>query len=367
VTVAPTIPIAAAQRDALTARLLEATLGAFDLMSVMLGLSLGYYRALADGGPATARELARRTDIDARYTREWLEQQAVTGILEADEGDPVGDPEARRFSLPEGHALALLDPDDLATASPMPRFVLSGARMLPLIEDAYRTGEGIDWADYPGLIEAQELANRPMFRHLLAQEWLPAIPDVHAKLQAGAKVADLGTGAGWSAIAIAKAFPNTHVEGLDIDAESIERARANARAEAVDPERLRFHRVDAGQHHLDGRYDLVTIIEALHDVSQPVQVLNDARNLLAPGGTVLVVDEKVAEDFTAPGDEIERLMYGYSVFFCLANGRVDPASAATGTVMRPARLREYATAAGFSRMSVLPIEHDLFRFYRLDP
>jgi len=367
VTVAPTIPIAAAQRDALTARLLEATLGAFDLMAVMLGLDLGYYRALADGGPATARELARRTDTDARYTREWLEQQAVTGILEADEGDPAGDPEARRFTLPEGHVLALLDPDDLATASPMPRFVLSGARMLPLIEDAYRTGEGIDWADYPGLIEAQELANRPMFRHLLAQEWLPAIPDVHAKLQAGAKVADLGTGAGWSAIAIAKAFPNTHVEGLDIDAESIERARANARAEAVDPERLRFHRVDAGQHHLDGRYDLVTIIEALHDVSQPVQVLNAARNLLAPGGTVLVVDEKVAEDFTAPGDEIERLMYGYSVFFCLANGRVDPASAATGTVMRPARLREYATAAGFSRMSVLPIEHDLFRFYRLDP
>lgn len=208
-TLAPTAS-PAEQRDALTARLFQATLGAFDLMSVMLGLDLGYYRALADGGPATARELARRTATDGRYTREWLEQQAVTGILEVQD---AADPEERLFALPEGHALALLDPDDLATASPMPRFVLSGARMLPLIADAYRTGEGIDWADYPGLIEAQELANRPMFRHVLAQDWLPAIPDVHAKLQAGAKVADLGTGAGWSAIAIARAFPSTHWTG----------------------------------------------------------------------------------------------------------------------------------------------------------
>lgn len=112
---------------------------------------------------------------------------------------------------------------------------------------------------------------------------------------------------------------------------------------------------------------MVTIIEALHDVSRPVDVLTAARNLLAPGGTVLVVDEKVAEEFTAPGDEIERLMYGYSILFCLVNARVDAQSAATGTVMRPSRLREYATAAGFSSVTVLPIEHEVFRFYRLDP
>lgn len=354
----------AEQRDALTTRLFGATLGAFDLLSAMLGLELGYYRALADGGPATAGELATRTRTDRRYTREWLEQQAVTGILEVDD---TGEPETRRYTLPAGHALALLDPDDLATASPMPRFVLSGARMLPLIADAYRTGAGIDWADYPGLIEAQELANRPMFRHLLAQEWLPAIPDVHARLQAGARVADLGAGAGWSSIAIAKAYPNAHVDGLDLDAQSVERARANAAAEGADPSRLRFHHVDAGDHRLDGRYDLVTIIEALHDLSQPVAVLTAAGQLLAPGGTVLVVDEKVAETFTAPGDEIERLMYGYSILYCLVNARVDPHAVGTGTVMRPATVRAYAEAAGFSRVTVLPIEHEVFRFYRLDP
>ncbi len=114
-------------------------------------------------------------------------------------------------------------------------------------------------------------------------------------------------------------------------------------------------------------YDLVTIFEAVHDMSRPVEVLAAARALLAPGGTVLVADERVAEAFTAPGDEVERLMYGFSVLYCLVNSRVDRPSAATGTVMRPDTLRRYASEAGFTSVTVLPIEHDTFRFYRLDP
>ena len=112
---------------------------------------------------------------------------------------------------------------------------------------------------------------------------------------------------------------------------------------------------------------MVTIFEALHDLSRPVEVLEAARKLLAPGGTVLVVDEKVAETFTAPGDDIERLMYGYSLFFCLANGLVDKPSAGTGTVIRPATVRRYAAEAGFASVTILPIEHEVFRVYRLDP
>jgi 2-polyprenyl-3-methyl-5-hydroxy-6-metoxy-1,4-benzoquinol methylase len=130
--------------------------------------------------------------------------------------------------------------------------------------------------------------------------------------------------------------------------------------------RLRFHQVDAAHNELVGRYDLVTIFEAVHDLSRPVEVLAAARTMLAPGGTVLVVDEKVAETFTAPGDETERVMYGYSILFCLANGLVDQPSAATGTVMRPATLQRYAREAGFGSFTVLPIEHDVFRLYRLD-
>ena len=353
------------QRDKLAGRLFDASLGDFDVLTIHLGLELGLYEALRDGGRATPVELASRAGIDARYAREWLEQQAVTGILEVD--DVTADADARRYLLPPGHAEALLDPDSPAASQSMLRFVVSAAPMLPALADAYRRGDGVAGDAYPGSVIAQELANRPIFRRVLTQEWIPAIPDVHARLTHGGRVADLACGAGWLAISLAQAYAAITVDGLDIDPESIERARGNAAAEGVGEDRLRFHVVDAATPDLDGRFDLVTIFEAVHDLARPVEVLESARRLLGAGGTVLVVDEKVAESFTAPGDEIERTMYAYSVLFCLPEGRADPPSVATGTVMRPTTLARYASEAGFSRFTVLPIEHDVFRLYRLDP
>jgi 2-polyprenyl-3-methyl-5-hydroxy-6-metoxy-1,4-benzoquinol methylase len=354
-----------ARRDALSGRLFEAMLGAMDLFSVQLGLDLGLYTALREHGPASPAELAARAGIDPRYAREWLEQQAVTGLLdvalEADDAD------ARRYALPPGHAAVLLEPEDLSTMAPLPLAVMGFAEAWPRLLAAYRTGGGIDWNDYPRMSVVQEATNRPLFRHLLGQHWLPAMPDVDARLrQPGARVADVACGGGWSTMAMARAYPDAEVHGLDLDAEAITRARENARAEGLD-ERARFHAVDAGDHGLDGTFDLVTIFEAVHDMARPVEVLEAARRLLAPGGTVLVMDENVAERFTAPGDEIERYMYGYSIFVCLTNGLADPPSVGTGTVMRPETLRRYAADAGFSSTTILPIEHEAFRFYRLDP
>ena len=354
-----------ARRDALAGRLFEALIGTFDLLSVQLGIELGLYTALRDDGAATAPELASRAGIDARYAREWLEQQAVTGILEVD--DVGGDPDVRRYSLPAGHAAVVLDPDDLATMIPIAQATFSVVEAWPALLAAYRSGGGVHWNEYPRISEVQEAANRPVFRHLLAQEWLPAIPDVDARLRAGgARVADVACGGGWSTVAIARAYPDAEVHGLDLDPEAIGRARAKARAEGLE-DRVRFQVVDAGDHSLDGTFDLVTIFEAVHDMSRPVEVLESCRQLLAPGGTVIVMDEKVAERFTAPGDVIERLMYGYSVFVCLANGLADSPSAGTGTVMRPDTLRRYAADAGFASTTILPIEHEALRFYRLDP
>jgi ubiquinone/menaquinone biosynthesis C-methylase UbiE len=208
-----------------------------------------------------------------------------------------------------------------------------------------------------------------MFINELGSSWFPAIADVHARLSAppGACVADLGCGSGWSSIAIAKAYPHAFVDGIDNDAASIDTARANAAAEGLQ-DRVRFFVRDAGELGLDGVYDVVTIFEALHDMARPVEALENARRLLAEGGTTIVADERVAEEFSAPGDDLERLMYGYSVVHCLAVGRADHEhSAATGTVMRPATLREYAQVAGFARVETLPIDNDFWRFYRLDP
>ena len=354
-----------ARRDALAGRMFEAVLGALDLQAVYLGDRLGLYRSLADDGPATAAELAERTAIHPRYAREWLEHQAVGGVLDVD--DVAATPEDRRYTLPSGHEAVLLTQDSLALMAPLARFVVGSAQTMPALLEAYRTGGGVDWADYgPDVVEAQEVMNRPQFLHLVG-DWIDALPDIAARLRDGeGRVADVACGTGWSSIAIARHFPGVRVDGIDIDAGSIERAKGHAADQGL-TDRVRYLFADAADAEVAGRYDLVTIFGAVHDMARPAEVLATARRLLAPGGAVLIGDERVAEAFTAPGDEVERLFYGYSVVACLANGLVDPPSVGTGTVLRPAALEAIALEAGFSRFTILPTEHEGFRFYRLDP
>ncbi len=356
---------AEARRDALAARIGEAALGALDMQAVYLGLQLGLYTALAEGGPATAPDLAARAGIDARYAREWLEHQAVAGYLGVD--DVAAAPDDRRFELPAGHAEALFVAESAWLAGPLSRFVVATAQRMPDILGAYRTGVGVDWADYgPDVVETQEALNRPQYQHFVG-DWIRALPDIAARLDDGqGRVADIGCGTGWSSIWIARHFPGIAVDGIDIDRGSIERAQAHAKREGM-TERLSFLHADAAAADGAGRYDLVTIFEALHDMANPVEVLQAARRLLAPGGAVLIGDERVEPTFTAPSEGMDRLFYGYSVVACLPNGRVDQPSVATGTVIRPATLEAYARAAGFGSVTILPTEHDAFRFYRLDP
>ena len=356
---------AEARRDELAGRLMGAALGALDLQAVYLGDRLGLYRALADGGPATAPQLAARAGIHPRYAREWLEHQAVGGILDVD--DVAADPDARRFSLPDGHAAVLIDPESPWLVAPVARFMVGTAATMPAVLNAYRSGKGVDWADYGAdVVEAQEGLNRPQFANYVG-DWISALPDIAERLRAGdGRVADVACGTGWSSISISRAFPGIQVDGIDIDPGSIERARAHAEREGVG-DNVSFLFADAADAEGAGRYDLVTIFEAVHDMAQPAKVLAAARKLLNPGGAVLIADERVAETFTAPGDETERMFYGYSVAGCLPNGLADQPSVGTGTILRPAALESIAREAGYTGFTILPVEHDAFRFYRLDP
>ena len=357
----------AGARDALAERLFGAALGAYELMTVHLGDRLGLYRALAEQGEATPAEVAAATGTQERYAREWLEQQAVAGILEVDE---VGAPaEERRYRLPQGHAEVLIERDSLAHLTPLARYSVSFAHVLPAVEEAFRSGGGVPWEAYGELgREAQGDANRPLFTNLLGSEWLPAISEVHERLLADppARVADVACGAGWSSIAIARTYPKATVDGYDLDAASVELARSNLAGSGVE-DRVTFHLRDAGDPELAGSYQLVTVFEAVHDMSRPVEVLRALRGLAAEDGAVVVMDERVADVFTAPGDEVERLMYTYSVLCCLPVGLAESPSVGTGTVMRTDTLRRYAAEAGFADVEVLPIEHEVFRFYRLHP
>ena len=194
------------RRDALVGRLFDATLGAFDLLTVYLGDRLGLYAALAERGECTSRQLAEAAGIHERYAREWLEQQALSGILgvenpEADEGE-------RRYHLPEGHDEALLAETSLNFVAPMAQSFVACTRPIDALQEAFRTGGGVPYADYGAdLHEGQARFTRPMFENLLAAEWLPAVPDVHARLLGDppARVADVACGLGHSTLAIARA------------------------------------------------------------------------------------------------------------------------------------------------------------------
>ncbi len=340
-------------------RLFEAVLGLIDIHAVYVGDRLGLYEALADGA-RTPEEVAAATGTHERYVREWLEQQAVSGLLEAQDG---------RFTLPPAHAEVLLADGSVDSMAPFARMMVGLVRPLPEVVEAFRTGGGVPYAHFDAdFLEGQGDMNGALFDHLLGQEWLPAVRAVDERLRGDppARVADVACGTGRSTLAIARAYPLACVDGIDLDAGSIAIAqRALAAADPAVAERVTFELRDAADPGLAGRYDLVTIFEALHDMSRPVEALRAARSLLAEGGMALIADERVADRFSAPGDEVERLMYGFSLLHCLAVGLAEQPSVGTGAVMRTDTLRGYASEAGFDRVEVLPISNDFWRFYGL--
>jgi SAM-dependent methyltransferase len=355
------------QVTALIDKLLESTAGFFNVHAVYLGHKLGYYRALADVGKMTPPELAEATGTDERYTREWLEHQAVNGFLTL--GQNATDPAQRSYSLPPGHAEVLTEEDSLNYIAPLIQLEVGAASQLPALLDAYRTGKGVPYGAYGvDVLEGQGAVNRAALLQLLGGEWLPAVPELHERLKSPppAKVADFGCGVGWSAIGLAKTYPELIVDGFDLDPPSIEAAKENAREHGV-ADRVKFEVRDAGDPALAGQYDFVLAVECVHDMSNPIAALKVMRKLCAPGGSVMIVDERVADEFNPPGSELEWMMYGWSILHCLPACLADQPSAGTGTVLRAPLLKRYAEEAGFSSAEVLPIEADFFQFYRLMP
>ncbi|CAM2960097.1 methyltransferase domain-containing protein [Saccharomonospora xinjiangensis] len=354
----------AARAQALSARLFAASLGAGELMTVYLGMKLGLYAALRDA-PARAGELAERTGIAARYAREWLEQQAAAGFLDV---DTEGEEEAqRRYTLPSGHAEALLDDTSPFAVAPLTLMPVGGmGPVLPRLLDAYRSGEGVPYADYSADFRGgQSGLNTHVFRTQLPGWLRRALPGLHAVLgREGARLADVACGTGTSSFALADTYPALRVCGFDVDEPSIAVARAEAVRRGVG-ERVRFHAVDVAAVPDEHAYDVVTVFDALHDMPDPVAVLRGCRGLLAPGGTLLLMEPRVRETFQAPADEIERFFYTVSVLHCLPVGLSTTPSAGTGTVIRPALVREYATEAGFPTVEVVDVAHRFHRLYRL--
>ena len=341
-------------------RVFASALGAAETYSIHIGDRLGLYRAMIPEGK-TSMGLAVETGIDERYAREWLEHQATCGIVDVDlsSDDPV-------FTLPDTHRDVLTDPASGSYLAPLARmFTTAGERMTLLLE-AYRSGGGVSWDSFgQEMRESQADMNRPFFDNDLAGIFADLGPVHDLLTRPGARVADVGCGAGWSTLALARAYAEATFRGFDVDLPSIDMAVQNT-SEAGLQDRVTFSSDDIVTRADTDDYDVAVAFECIHDMAQPVSVLAAMREMVSDDGIVVIMDEAVSDVFSGQGDGLEKLMYGFSIMICLPEGLSSQPSVGTGTVMRPAKLQAYAAQAGFTGFRALT-EAGFFRFYELRP
>jgi SAM-dependent methyltransferase len=306
---------------------------------VRIGDELGLYRAMADGEPVTAEELARRTGTHERYVREWLANQAAGGYVEYDA--PTG-----TFTLPPEQALALATED--SPASVQGAFQAYGAFFAARerIARRFRTGEGLPWGEHHhDLFAGTERFFRPGYAAHLVDAWIPALDGVEEKLQRGARIADVGCGHGASTVLLAKAYPRSRLVGFDTHPASIEVARRSAERAGV-AGRVRFEVANAVSFP-GGDFDLVAHFDSLHDMADPVGAARRVRQALAPGGTWMLVEPYAGDRLEDNLNPVGRVYYAASTLVCVPNSLAGHGPA-LGAQAGEARLREVVEQAGFT-------------------
>jgi 2-polyprenyl-3-methyl-5-hydroxy-6-metoxy-1,4-benzoquinol methylase len=306
-----------------------------------LGDRLGLFRTLADNPPLTASEFAERAGINERYGLEWLRGMRATGYI-------IYDADAETYDLPPEHAAVLAD-----EAGPL--FIAPGFRMFPPvmehldeIADAFVNGGGVPQSSYSDhWWENMERFTAGWYEHHLVQEWIPAIPETHAKLESGAIAADIGCGSGRAVIKLAKHFPNSKFVGYDVVPEQIALATANAEKAGVS-KNASFAVLEVADG-LPEKYDLITTFDALHEAVDPPAVLRAVRQGLQDDGAYLL-----SEMNCEPHDEnitpLHALFYTLSIGYCLTTV-MSHGGAALGTCGLPEpELRRYCQDAGFSEV-----------------
>ncbi|HEX6184738.1 MAG TPA: class I SAM-dependent methyltransferase [Pyrinomonadaceae bacterium] len=305
---------------------------------VYIGQKLGLYKALAEAGPSTSAELAARTGTQERYVREWLINQATGGYVEY---DPAGG----KFSLSPEQTAALADEESPAFVGGGFYLVKAMSNAVPRITEAFQNGGGILWGDHdPDLFVGVERFFRPGYRMHLVNDWIPALTGIDEKLKAGGKVADVGCGHGASTIIMAQAYPNSRFHGFDNHAPSIEHAR-RAAEEAGVSDRTTFE-VASADAIPEGPYDLVCFFDCLHDMGDPAGAARRAHEVLAEGGSALIVEPMAGNRVEENINIIGRTFSAASTLCCTSNS-LALGGPALGAVATDDALREVVTGAGF--------------------
>ena len=308
---------------------------------VVMGDKLGLYRAMAGAGPLTPEELASRTGTTERYVREWLNAQAAGGYVDYD-------PETGAYELPPEQAVALTDESSAAYLPGFFQIAVGSVIDSPRITETAASGAGLGWHEHGHDVhEGCERFFRPGYNAHLVDSWLPALDGVVEKLERGASVADLGCGHGASTILMAQAFPQSTFVGSDYHAGSIGTART--RAEAADVgDRVSFAAAPADGHP-GGDYDLVTMFDCLHDMGDPVGAARAVRELLTPDGTWMIVEPAAGDRVEDNLNPVGRAYYGFSTLLCTPASLSQDVGLALGAQAGEARIRDVATAGGFTR------------------
>jgi len=307
---------------------------------VVIGEKLGLYKALAEG-PMTAAELASRTQTDERYLREWLASQAAGGYITYDDS-------TKKFSLTEEQAFTLANEDSPAYLPGAFELALGSLAAVPRIAESFRSGAGMGWHEHDdGVFHGCEKFFRPGYAANLVSTWIPALTDVKKKLEAGARVADVGCGKGASTLLMAKAFPNSEFFGFDYHDRSIEAARESASNQGVSG-RTTFEVAKAKE--FPGRnYDFVAVFDCLHDLGDPIGAAAHVRQSLANDGTWMIVEPYAHDQFKDNLNPVGRMYYSFSTLLCTPCSRSQEVGLCLGAQAGESRIRDVVTAAGFSR------------------
>jgi len=307
---------------------------------VVIGEKLGLYKALA-AGPISSLQLARKTGTDERYVREWLASQAAGGYVTYDE-------RTNEFSLSEEQAFTLVNEDSPAYLPGAFELALGSLAAVPRIAESFRTGEGMGWHEHvDGVFHGCEKFFRPGYAANLVHAWIPALDGVKQRLEAGARVADVGCGKGASTILMAQAYPKSRFIGFDYHDKSIEAARESARKNGVQ-DRVTFEVATAKNFPGHG-YDFVAVFDCLHDMGDPVGAAAHVRQSLSRNGTWMIVEPFAHDQLKDNLNPVGRIMYSFSTLLCTPCSRSQEVGLCLGAQAGEARIREVVTAAGFER------------------
>ncbi len=331
------------------------------MVTVMAGLGdrLNLFKELASNGPATGAELAVRTGLDSRYLREWLGGMAAAGYLTYTPADS-------QFRLPPEHAAVLADEGGLFFAGGPLQLTLAKLPHIGRVEEAFRTGGGVPESAYgDDLWSGQERFSAGWVDNLLTQFWLPAMADVHDKLERGAAVADIGCGRGLALVKLAQTYPNSYFVGYDQVEAEITHATERAQKAGV-ADRVRFQQLDATTG-LPSQYDVVTTFDVVHDAVDPRGLVRAIREALVSDGIYVCLETNCSDKLEDNLGPLGALFHGISLFYCLTTSLAH-GGAGLGTLGLPeSTLRELCVEAGFRNVQRVRMDNPFSALYEVHP